>query len=631
MEHLDKKVATRKMNVEDWLAESKYEINFRPLVSAYQRMAQRIGQENEIESVSVYVKKGDRLKLACVNEMEEVKSFSYEWINHLVKVDSEVEPFSLVHEAILTDQVKWNVCVPLSKKDQRYGFIIHTFNLKEQANSFAASLLPNDAMQSLLAEAHEREKVEGIWLKRNILMQVTKKCHSSMDIGEVLKQIITALEQVFPSWSVQLYLSHEWEVDSDLSIKPLMYGIDNENRIAEHAYLKGELQIERGEHELQLFAPLRGKQAVYGVIEMGSPQVDRTLQKHDIEFINMLADTGGNALENAELYQQSRNLNQDLQLINQTSHQLNTHLRLKDTISYMTKQIVVSFGAEQVGFFLFEEDGGIKVLKGSTPVFEDSSFLDTLDRVFIEIKNQREPQFIGDSLNHAFYSHIRFRTLLAVPMIQSGDLIGVVIVLHPKAYRFSYDHFKLLQSLVHHSTLAFTNAMLHEKLEKLVITDHLTDLYSRNYLDQKINESIKTDAFGAYLLFDIDNFKLVNDSYGHQIGDEIIVQVADIMKQNIREEDIAARWGGEELAVYLPRVDVSIAKKIATRIVEVVAEKTTPYVTISCGVSYWHHSNEAMTIMELVKDADDGLYAAKRAGKNQVYVQQEENKQKEEA
>ncbi|PAM96199.1 hypothetical protein B4N84_03520, partial [Flavobacterium sp. IR1] len=128
-----------------------------------------------------------------------------------------------------------------------------------------------------------------------------------MDINEVLKQIITALNQVFPNWNVHLYLTHEWKIDHDLSIKPLVYGMDNHNRLAEHAYLKGELQIERNENQLNVFAPLRGKQAVYGVIELEA-DTDIVLHTHDLEFINVLADTGGNALENAELYQQSRNL-----------------------------------------------------------------------------------------------------------------------------------------------------------------------------------------------------------------------------------------------------------------------------------------------------------------------------------
>ncbi|MEM5591961.1 GGDEF domain-containing protein [Niallia circulans] len=115
--------------------------------------------------------------------------------------------------------------------------------------------------------------------------------------------------------------------------------------------------------------------------------------------------------------------------------------------------------------------------------------------------------------------------------------------MHPSAYHFSFDTFKLLQSLIHHSTLALTNSLLREELEKMVVTDHLTKLYSRNYLDEKIQMSLLEDKEGTFILIDIDDFKLINDTYGHQIGDDIIIQVANIIKDNIRSSDIGSRWG----------------------------------------------------------------------------------------
>ena len=127
-------------------------------------------------------------------------------------------------------------------------------------------------------------------------------------------------------------------------------------------------------------------------------------------------------------------------------------------------------------------------------------------------------------------------------------------MLQKEPYYFSFDNFKLLQSLIHHSSLAMANSILREELEKMVITDHLTQLRSRNYLDKQMGESMQEDEEGTFILIDIDNFKKVNDTYGHQIGDDILVQVANLIQSNIRESDIGARWGGEELAIYLPKV-----------------------------------------------------------------------------
>jgi diguanylate cyclase (GGDEF)-like protein len=161
--------------------------------------------------------------------------------------------------------------------------------------------------------------------------------------------------------------------------------------------------------------------------------------------------------------------------------------------------------------------------------------------------------------------------------------------------------------------------MLREELESLVITDYLTKLYSRHYLDEQLQKSMQRDAFGTFILIDIDNFKEINDTYGHQTGDDVIIQVANIIKQNIRESDIGARWGGEELAVYLPKVGLTTGISIANRLAAKVRQETTPPVTISCGVSYWK-KNRHEEASDLFKRADEALYMAKRTGKNCVFV-----------
>lgn len=212
---------------------------------------------------------------------------------------------------------------------------------------------------------------------------------------------------------------------------------------------------------------------------------------------------------------------------------------------------------------------------------------------------------------------------MAVPMVQSEKLKGFTLVMHREPYHFTFETFKLLQSLIHHSTLALTNSMLREELERMVVTDHLTKLYSRNYLDERIHLSMAEDEMGTFILIDIDNFKLINDTYGHQVGDEVLVQVANLILGNIRDTDIGARWGGEELAIYLPQISIETGALIAERLVKKVSENTNPPITISCGVSYWT-SESGDTLKSLFKRADKALYIAKGTGKNKVVIQEED-------
>ncbi|MGG0719806.1 diguanylate cyclase [Robertmurraya massiliosenegalensis] len=453
------------------------------------------------------------------------------------------------------------------------------------------------------------------------LFRVTEKFHSSMNMDDVLGEIIFTLQEVYPSFTYYLMLSHDNNNNAKLPIKDLEY--DSENISAMQAFVTGTVQLEDSVQERKsiLYAPLKGKQGVYGVLQVIAPNT-RTFPNNEMEFIMLLANTAGSALENAQLYQQSRKLISDLQLINETTRRLNSDLRLTETINFMTGQIQTSFVAEEVGFILVSDNfEQIKVLKGSTDFFFSEDSQQYLEYIARKIKTEKDSIFLGDLLLEN--ASINFRSVMAVPMVQTDVIMGFALVLHRLPYHFSFETFKLMQSLIHHSTLAFSNSMLREELEKMVITDHLTKLHSRNYLNENIQRSMAEDALGSFILIDIDNFKQINDSYGHQVGDEVLIQVASIIHENIRENDIGSRWGGEELAIYLPRIPLHVAVSIAERLVMKVKELTAPRITISCGVSFWTKEKDD-SFTRLFKRADQALYLAKETGKNKVVIQEDE-------
>ena len=470
-------------------------------------------------------------------------------------------------------------------------------------------------------------KLEGLSKKimeekrYKLLFRVTEKFHSTMDMDEVLGEIIKTLQEVYPGFSYYLLLSQDNHSHSELPIKDLEY--DSGNIAAMQAYLTGSIQLEDSVQERRsiLYAPLKGKQGVYGVLQVVAPNT-LVFPKNEVEFISLLADTAGTAVENAQLYQQSKRLISDLQLINETSHRLNSNLRLNETINYMCEQIIHSFGASEVGFFMVDgNESNPEVLSGSTMFFQTDESKPYIEYLMDKIRKENDSLFIGDlALPENGMERKKYRSVLAVPMIQSQTLKGLAVIIHGDPYFFSFDTFKLIQSLIHHSTLAFTNSILREELEKMIITDHLTKLHSRNYLDEKIQRSMLEDEQGTFILIDIDDFKAINDSFGHQIGDEVLIQVANVIKANIRGSDIGARWGGEELAIYLPRVTLHSGLAIAERLVEKVAENSSPHVTISCGVSYWNR-DRVDSFKFLFKRADEALYFAKNSGKNKVISQ----------
>ncbi len=168
---------------------------------------------------------------------------------------------------------------------------------------------------------------------------------------------------------------------------------------------------------------------------------------------------------------------------------------------------------------------------------------------------------------------------------------------------------------------------------RLARTDKLTGLANRHYFDQKLREEVEyADEYHAalnVLMFDLDNFKSFNDTYGHMSGDKLLSLFADIIKQCIRKSDIPVRYGGEEFMILIRDLDIFIARNVAERIrrqlekqrIYVGAGENRKKVSVSCGIAqYPYHSKN---IKQVIEFADQALYHAKETGKNAVVVYDE--------
>jgi len=164
----------------------------------------------------------------------------------------------------------------------------------------------------------------------------------------------------------------------------------------------------------------------------------------------------------------------------------------------------------------------------------------------------------------------------------------------------------------------------NQLLSKLAITDGLTLLLNHQAIYQKLEEEIKRtkryESNLAVLLLDIDHFKKINDTYGHQQGDLVLAQVAATLNRSVREIDIVGRYGGEEFLIIFPNTNVKEAHNAAERIRKEVEKMVFPEgiaVTISGGVAEYQAEN----VLELVEKADKQLYRAKNAGRNKIMSQ----------
>lgn len=220
-------------------------------------------------------------------------------------------------------------------------------------------------------------------------------------------------------------------------------------------------------------------------------------------------------------------------------------------------------------------------------------------------------------------------TGVAVPIHSGGRLAGVVAVYSTGGSpELTPADLATLVTVVRQAETAIDNVVLHEEAERLSITDGLTGVWNRRHLDMRAGEELRrARRFGepfALVLLDVDNFKSVNDTYGHAAGDAVLVELAGRLTAAVREVDTVARWGGEEFCLLLPRTDVEGAAQLAEKVRHTIA--SSPFsteaamldVTVSAGVAC--HPAHGSKVPALMAAVDAALYRAKGAGKNRVEV-----------
>ena len=213
--------------------------------------------------------------------------------------------------------------------------------------------------------------------------------------------------------------------------------------------------------------------------------------------------------------------------------------------------------------------------------------------------------------------------LIVIPLFAEGGCVAVLVAEHSSraGSRVERRLVSILERFASHAALALRNAALLEQMERMANTDGLTHIANRRTfqanLDKEMARSIRSAEPVSLIMLDIDNFKVLNDTRGHQVGDEVLREVAIALQAGSREFDTIARYGGEEFAVILPGCGPDAAWASAQRLHRLVTEGVTSVpITVSLGVA--SAPTQAQTAQSLVKAADDALYRAKRAGRNTV-------------
>lgn len=305
------------------------------------------------------------------------------------------------------------------------------------------------------------------------------------------------------------------------------------------------------------------------------------------------------------------------------SQYINQYIKSQDLFPLINDMLIGVFGAKYSTIYL-NTNG---VLTSVTPLIFSYHNIEAEKHLIIE---HHKEKFIINSqtpIYHANTEEEEIYSCLGVPIKINNTLLGFILIQHQSKQYFSTQHATFLTSLANHIGVAIENNMLYNQIKECACKDGLTNIFNKKYFFDTLHsipDLLKANY--ALVMIDIDNFKRVNDTYGHPYGDIVLKNVAHIIKNNTRSQDVVARYGGEEIIIYFSNFTNMqlLAERLNKIRLEIEDEKITDEkicssVTVSIGC-FIKRTGKMISLEEAIKKADANLYICKNTGKNKVII-----------
>ncbi|WP_366923505.1 diguanylate cyclase [Metallumcola ferriviriculae] len=380
-----------------------------------------------------------------------------------------------------------------------------------------------------------------------------------------------------------------------------------------------------------LSVPLRVKDKIIGVLAIRAREV-RTFGDVDTQLLATIANNAASFIDQSRLYYLLKETNKELELVNKVSRVLNSSLHTDKIFKNLLDEIVAATGLRRCTLFSVDYDNGVIVPEVSTFLSEgtmekwnmpiDGSLTGKAVRKGKALIISDMSAEVLSAQGKENVTELNIKNLAIIPIIYRGRVNGVIHLNDRDSHEFRKWEIELVEAAADHAGVALENARLYQRMAALAVTDGLTGAYTRQYLNTRFEEEWvrcqRENASLSLLMIDIDDFKVVNDKYGHLNGDKVLKQLVKIVKENVRRSDVVSRYGGEEFVIILPDTDRLGALKAAKKIRREVERQTTPQVTVSVGIA--ENTEEYVNSEQLLQEADAAMYGAKKGGKNRVYL-----------
>jgi diguanylate cyclase (GGDEF)-like protein len=377
----------------------------------------------------------------------------------------------------------------------------------------------------------------------------------------------------------------------------------------------------------ELALPLMVREHVVGVLDLQSAQSDY-FDAETIDLLALFSTQASMALENARLRSMERRRADQLEAINAIARHTTAVLDLDELLGVVCDLLLEWFRVDQVTVLMVEGDAlRIRAHEGRlTPSLAMGAMLSpgvglaaralASGRSIIENNVTEVDGYVP--------GFVETQSEICVPLIFLGEKLGVLALDASRKDAFDIEDRQPLESVADICAAAIQNANNFNRMKQLAYVDGLTGIHNRRFFEMRIVEelerAVRFQGRLSMIMVDIDNFKKLNDEFGHLLGDEILRSVASILKQQLRRMDMVCRYGGDEFAILVPETTGENAIRVAEKLRRHV--ETHPFpgvprpVTISCGVAAYPTHGPSRD--DVVAAADGALYSAKQAGRNRA-------------
>jgi diguanylate cyclase (GGDEF)-like protein len=480
-----------------------------------------------------------------------------------------------------------------------------------------------------------------------ILYDASQAVLSTFDLDEVLERILVIARDFFHLQNVAILLLDKetqelhprcvigWDPGTEGLRLPLDRGITGSAArqkrpiyaadVAKDANYVSTAKSTRSE----LAVPLMVRHEVVGVLDCQSENLDH-FDKDTIDLLTLFSTQASMALQNAHLYSLERQRARQLEVINAVARETTAVLDQEELLIKVCSVIQQTFQVGHVSVLLRDDDG--LVLRASQGRFNAAppagGRLPATSGLWGQALAAGRTLIENDvrtSSERGGFSH-ETQSRMCIPLVSFGQTLGVLVLESERTGNFQEGDIESLEAVADICATAIQNAHYVERVKQLAYLDGLTGIFNRRFFELRVVEEIdrarRFNSGMAIVMVDIDQFKRLNDEFGHLLGDEVLRQVSSVFHQQLRKIDVVCRYGGEEFAILLSQTNPQHALAVAEKLRRLVESWQFPGVprpvTISAGVATF--PDHGTTRDELVKSADAGLYAAKQGGRNRVLL-----------